>query len=61
MTNKSELCTDDDDADNLIMTIDLDYFEMTLEVLGNEEESVKFFETYENETKKDLLKMKTCM
>ena len=43
------------------MTIDIDSFEMTLEVLGDEGEACQFFETYESETKKDLILMKQYM
>lgn len=43
------------------MTIDMENFEMTLEVLGDEEEAGKFFKTYENETEKDLESMREFM
>ena len=43
------------------MTIDMETFEMTLEVLGDDDEAMKFFETYANETKKDLESMREYM
>lgn len=43
------------------MTIDIDNFEMTLEVLGDEGEACQFFETYETETKKDIVSMRKYM
>jgi hypothetical protein len=39
------------------MTIDTENFEMTLDVLGDGEEALQFFKTYESETKKDLESM----
>lgn len=43
------------------MTIDMENFEMTLEVLGGGDEAVQFFTSYENETKKDLESMREYM
>lgn len=43
------------------MTIDMENFEMTLEVLGEGDEAINFFKSYENETKKDLNVMRKYM
>ena len=45
----------------MTMTIDMENFEMTLEVLGSAEDANRFFQTYENEARKDLHEMRRCV